>query len=240
MFVDRSRARVSAVAGAVIVAASMVSSCGGGSSNASGTDGAFCNKLRQLQTMPQSDDPTEAVKQLADLAKVAPNDEVRSAMAALAPLIDKIDAIDTTKEDAFAEIMALMFSPEVIKAGEVIDGYAKDVCGIDTSDTSSTVAPSGDSSGMGGNVMDDLDAGDIGDAISAELAAVSPDTDYSGTSMSYAGDSTLIEVDLGGGAGYDADSICRVVLDYVAENSSDDAIEVNIRHDGSVVASCTP
>lgn len=214
---------------------------GGGSAGAGGSDGAFCAKLRELEAMPESDDPAEALKQLAELAKVAPNDEVREAMAALQPIVEKITSLDTDNEDAFGELMALFFDPDVIKAGEVLDKYSVDVCGLEPSD-SSTEDSGDDTSGTGdgGDVFDDLEAGEIGDAVSDELATVSPDTVYSGSSMSANGDTTDIRIDLSGDRSYDADALCGFVLDFVAENSTDTAINVTIAHDGSDAATCAP
>lgn len=218
--------------------------CGGESSGNGGSDGAFCSKLREMEAMPESDDPAEALKQLAELAKVAPNDEVRRAMSALQPIVEKITSIDSGSEDAFGEIMALLFDPDVIKAGEVLDKYSVDVCGMEPSDSSSDSSNGdgngGSTDGGSGTVFDDIEAGDIGDAVTDELATTSPGTAYSGASMSANGDSTDIQVDLSGDRTYDADALCSFVLDYVAENSTDTAIEVAIVHDGATAATCTP
>lgn len=220
--------------------------CGGGSGGAGGSEKEFCDKLRELESMPETDDPAVAFRQLADLADKAPNNEIRSAMAALEPLIEKIGSIDPNSEDAFGEIFALMFDPDVIKAGEVLDSYSKDVCGIEPDDGfidtggDYDAEDGADGGSSSGTVFDDLEAGDIGDAVSDELSMSSPDTVYSGASMSSGADSTIIQLDLTGERGYDADQICGFVLDFVAENSTDTAIEVVINHDGSAVATCTP
>lgn len=245
-FASGSTRRIAVSAAAALLV--LLPACGGESSGNGGSDGAFCAKLREMEAMPESDDPAEALKQLAELAKVAPNDEVRRAMAALQPIIEKISSIDSESEDAFGEIMALLFDPDVIKAGEVLDKYSVDVCGLEPSDSSSdssSGSPSGDGTdgstdGGSGTVFDDLEAGDIGDAVSDELAMTSPDTVYSGASMAANGDSTDIQVDLSGDRSYDANALCAFVLDYVAENSTDSAIEVSIVHDGENVATCAP
>ena len=116
-------------------------SCGSSSSRSS--DEEFCAKLANFNSAsdlnPEASDP-EALKAMvplvADLAKTAPNDELKKAFETMGPVIEKVSAIDENDPDAFGNMMSLMFDPAVTSAGKVIEAYSTDVCKIPTSDSS--------------------------------------------------------------------------------------------------------
>lgn len=128
-------------------------SCGGGDdamgSNSSTrlSDEAFCAKIVSLDNQTSGDDTSpeamlEMLQVIQDMAKVAPTAELQEAFEAYAPLLEgmaKLDQNDAQNDpEAFSTMMGELFTPEVMKAVEILEAYSTDVCGIeDGSDSSS-------------------------------------------------------------------------------------------------------
>ena len=117
--------------------------CGSSSSRLS--DEEFCAKLIEIEASNAfnlDDNDPEMLKEMlivfADLAKTAPNDELKKALEIMGPLIEKMSEMDENDPDALGEMMSMMFDPEVAAAGETLDAYSTDVCKISpTTDSSS-------------------------------------------------------------------------------------------------------
>ena len=128
-------------------------SCGGGDDAMGGNsstrlnDKAFCAKIVSLDNQTSGDDTSpeamlEMLQVIQDMAKVAPTAELQEAFEAYAPLLEgmaKLDQNDAQNDpEAFSTMMGQLFTPEVMKAVEILEAYSTDVCGIeDGSDSSS-------------------------------------------------------------------------------------------------------
>ena len=128
-------------------------SCGGGDDAMGGNsstrlnDEAFCAKIVSLDNQTSGDDTSpeamlEMLQVIQDMAKVAPTAELQEALEAYAPLLEgmaKLDQNDAQNDpEAFSTMMGQLFTPEVMKAVEILEAYSTDVCGIeDGSDSSS-------------------------------------------------------------------------------------------------------
>ena len=128
-------------------------SCGGGDDVMGGnsstrlSDEAFCAKIVSLDNQTSGDDTSpeamlEMLQVIQDMAKVAPTAELQEAFEAYAPLLEgmaKLDQNDAQNDpEAFSTMMGQLFTPEVMKAVEILEAYSTDVCGIeDGSDSSS-------------------------------------------------------------------------------------------------------
>ena len=128
-------------------------SCGGGDDAMGGNsstrlnDEAFCAKIVSLDNQTSGDDTSpeamlEMLQVIQDMAKVAPTAELQEAFEAYAPLLEgmaKLDQNDAQNDpEAFSTMMGELFTPEVMKAVEILEAYSTDVCGIeDGSDSSS-------------------------------------------------------------------------------------------------------
>ncbi len=111
------------------------------------SDEEFCQLSEQMDEANDSldeDDP-EAIAAAADqmelLAETAPP-AIRADMLVLVEVFNEIAEVSVTdmgadtsgSEEAmesFSEVMTLMMSPEVIAAGESIEAYLTDVCGME-------------------------------------------------------------------------------------------------------------
>lgn len=110
----------------------------GGDSPASSSDEAFCQEIERLDELDIEEDIASAAEILGDLAKKAPNDEVRNALELIAPIFQRLSEVDEADVTAMQEIFALMSSPEVTAASDVLDRYGSDVCGFDQAGSSDT------------------------------------------------------------------------------------------------------
>lgn len=119
-------------------------SCGGDDGGFSGVDGGsggkslsdeeFCAEIEALDDVdPSVDDMADVVTMIEDLADKAPNDELRDAMLALVPVMSALADIDENDPDAMNEVMEIMMDPEVLAAGELIETYSTETCGIEPS-----------------------------------------------------------------------------------------------------------
>ena len=107
----------------------------GGNSSTRLSDEAFCAKIVSLDNQTSGDDMSpqgmlEMLTVLEDLAKVAPTAELQQAIETYTPLLEKMAKLDQNDPEAFSTMMGQLFSPELIKASEVLDAYITDVCGI--------------------------------------------------------------------------------------------------------------
>lgn len=107
----------------------------GGNSSTRLSDEAFCAKIVSLDNQTSGDDMSpqgmlEMLTVLEDLAKVAPTAELQQAIETFTPLLEKMGKLDQNDPEAFSTMMGQLFNPELIKAGEVLDAYTTDVCGI--------------------------------------------------------------------------------------------------------------
>jgi len=132
------------------VALSIVTiSCGGGDDAMGGDSGtrlsdeAFCAKITALNNENTSDSPDSAemiamLTVIQDMAKVAPTAELQEALEAYTPLLEKMSKLDQDDPEAFTALIGDFITPELVKAGEVLDAYTTDVCGIEDGSASSS------------------------------------------------------------------------------------------------------
>lgn len=72
----------------------------------------------------------DAIAAINELIDVAPNDELRDALKVLAPVMAEMEGIDENDPEAMSKVMEIIMDPKVTEAGEVIEKYSTDVCGI--------------------------------------------------------------------------------------------------------------
>ena len=115
----------------------------GGNSSTRLSDEAFCAKITALNNETSGDDTSpeamlEMLQVIQDMAKVAPTAELQEALEAYAPMFEGMSKLDQNDPAALSTAISKLFTPELMKAGEVLDAYTTDVCGIeDGSDSSS-------------------------------------------------------------------------------------------------------
>jgi hypothetical protein len=215
-------------------------SCGGDDGGGSGSalsDEQFCSEVSALDEMdPSADDLSGMVTIIEDLAAKAPNDELRDAMLVLAPVITEMGKVDENDEDAMTKLMEIMMDPEVIAAGELIEKYSSETCGIDESSDDTNGGSSDTTAGGSGNVFDDMEAGDISDYVQENGADLFPNGYVSSSSMSGADGYTEIVVDFAGSDTLDGVGLCDLVFEAISSKSTDSAVRIVIQNDTVDVA----
>lgn len=157
------------------------SSCVSGDEGAAGGGGGggddFCAQLEaasEEDTMMLGDDPAEAAaaaEELRELASSAPG-AVADALTTFADLMDELAELEGSDEgdmESFGRVMALMFDPEIIEAGQVMEKYAVSECGFDPEEASERFGSSTeDSSGPGDSGEFDFDPAEPDDGASTD------------------------------------------------------------------------
>ena len=124
-------------------------SCGGGDDAMGGnsstrlSDEAFCAKITALNNETSGDDTSpeamlEMLQVIQDMAKVAPTAELQEALEAYAPMFEGMSKLDQNDPAALSTAISKLFTPEVMKAGEILEAYSTDVCGIEDGGASSS------------------------------------------------------------------------------------------------------
>ena len=103
-------------------------SAGGGSAL---SEAEFCAQLEAMEDSDADITDSEALAQLAALARSAPNSEMRSALNKFAEIAQELEGFDEDDPAAIGAAFALIFDPEVIAATETIESYLSDTCGIE-------------------------------------------------------------------------------------------------------------
>ena len=258
------RSRLTVRIGVVLGAAALVlGACGGGDSNAL-SDEEFCAELEALEEADANGEGSdeldaEALAQLRDLADRAPNEDIEAALTTLGDIAEDMEGFDEDDPDAFGEVMALMFDPEVISAGETLDTYLTETCGFEDVDSGMGASdPFGEEGGGddgsdagaddgadaeqadGVSTFDALDSSVLNDGFARVLEDLDVESD--GRSVSVSGGSEVTVVfDAGGVADADPIDVCEGVSALVDDALSDvddpDPVTVEVAADGDVVAS---
>ena len=115
----------------------------GGNSSTRLSDEAFCAKITALNNETSGDDTSpeamlEMLQVIQDMAKVAPTAELQEALEAYAPMFEGMSKLDQNDPAALSTAISKLFTPEVMKAGEILVAYSTDVCGIEDGSASSS------------------------------------------------------------------------------------------------------
>lgn len=227
-------------------------SCGSDSNAGRDTDEEFCAKLVEFESSnalsPDAND-AEAMKAMlpiiADLAKTAPNDELKKAFETMGPVLQKISEIDENDPDALGTVMSMMFDPEVASAGETIDAYSTDVCKIPpTTDSSSfddsamTFPPSTDDRSMfdEGTILADMGYQDINNAVAPLKSTNFPNGYISSTGIEATEDgSSRATVDFADTDSVDAVAVCEAIDAVIAEKTTDTNVSISVSVNGKEI-----
>ena len=104
--------------------------CGSDSSSSGAqlTDKEFCAKVAAMDDLETFD--ATAIAAMNELIDAAPNDELRDALNVLVSVMTEMEGVDENDPEAMSKVMEIIMDPKVTEAGEVIEKYSTDVCGI--------------------------------------------------------------------------------------------------------------
>lgn len=213
--------------------------CGSSSSRLS--DEEFCAKLSDFQTASgvNSDASSpEALKAIlpliADLAKNAPNDELKKALETMGPIIEKMSSLDENDPDAFGEMMSLMFDPEIASAGKVIETYSTGVCKFPPTTDASSIDDS--SMTFPPSAMDDMSYEDVNAAVEPLKPTNYPNGYISSAGLEGTGDGgTLVTVDFADTDSVDAVAVCEAIDAMITEKTTDTNVSIKVSVNGQEV-----
>ena len=211
-------------------------SCGSSSSRLS--DEEFCAKLIEIEASNAfnlDDNDPEMLKEMlivfADLAKTAPNDELKKALEIMGPLIEKMSEMDENDPDALGEMMSMMFDPEVASAGETFDAYSTDVCKIPPTTDSSSFEES--SMTFPPSAMDDMSYEDVNAAVEPLKSTNYPNGYISSAGLEGAADGgTLVTVDFADTDSVDAVAVCEAIDAMITEKTTDTNVSIKVSVNG--------
>ncbi len=214
----------------------------GGDSGSSGTDAEFCDYLRTLEDLDSQAAPEEALAAIDEIIGLAPNSELRGALQDLRPILELMTTLDPNDEDAFSDMMTIMFDPKVIAAGEVLEKYGTDVCGFEEassdmtldSDFSFTTEP--DMSNPA-TPLEELESSDISDAAERALADLAPEAYVASSGWSSFGPTFSVDVDITGTDAVDGVPVCEAVVELLRRVDPVAEFSISITLDGTPIAS---
>jgi hypothetical protein len=115
--------------GLTVVTVMTLAACGGGSSDGGSSAGnsteGFCEVVR---TTELADEPT--VAEMRALADQAP-DSIRGDLDTLVNALEVLSGVDENDPEAFGKAFAIVFSPEFVEAGERLEAFGVDECGLE-------------------------------------------------------------------------------------------------------------
>jgi hypothetical protein len=219
----------------------VASSCGGGGSS-SNADGDFCEYLRNLDNIDADAAPDDALAAIDEIVDRAPDGEIKGALEDLRPMFEAMVNVDPNSEEGFTEMMSLMFDPKVIAAGEVLEKYSVEVCGIEDTSGDSSVDTGGDwttDADFGqesASALEALESSDISAAVERVLADVAPGASIASSGWSSMGSGFSVDVDVTGAEGIDGVPLCDAVGELLTDTDPNAVFSISITLDGTPIA----
>jgi hypothetical protein len=228
---------------ALFTVIAVASSCGGGSGDSSSNaDSDFCEYLRTLEDIDPEAAPDDALAAIDQIIERAPDGEIKGALQDLRPMFEAMVNIDPNSEEAFTEMMALMFDPKVIAAGEVLEKYSTEVCGFEDTSGDSPVDTGGDwttDADFGqapASALEDLESSDISDAVERVLADLAPGAYVASSGWSSMGAGFSVDVDVSGTDDVDGVPLCDAVGELLTDTEPGSEFTISITLDGTPIA----
>jgi hypothetical protein len=240
-----TRLRLLCVVGALTL---VMTACGDDDSSSGGGGGAtlsdeeFCEQLEALEESEAELDGPEAFALMGQLARRAPNAELREALSLFAGLAEQLEGLDEDDPEAIGIMFGIIFDPEFIAAAETLETYLSEVCGFDTGDSGEFGGDFGSGVDGDGSAWDDLDSGELREALVPAFERFAPDNRGTGIGIFPRGRGTVVDVSV-----YDTDldsaaaiGLCEALADAVDSRTSDPGVILEVSVDDEVVAGREP
>lgn len=243
----------SAVGGALTASLALTGvacSSGGGAGDLE----AFCEQARSLDELADDDDFEAGMAAFDELVDEAPSD-IKAEVEKFRTLLERMEGLEGADEDdpgAMAEAMGLIFDPELMEAGEKLEAYLEEECGIEPEEGFTPIDEADDTSeelddpsGTTDSTADD-DLGDdpLAGATIESLEAYVDDADPDGagsaamSSISLSGSGTTLSVVVGLAGSPEADDaleLCTLTGAW-AEGEGATTVDIEITIDGETAA----
>ena len=210
------------------------------------SDDEFCEMMADMEDEAGDLDDPEAFALFAQIARQAPNAELRDAMMTVAEAFEGLEGLDEDDPEAMLAVFALLGDADFMAAGETIDRYMSEVCGFDTGsdfdddffddDDGFSDDDNGDdvefSFGGGGSAMDDLSAGDIREALGSAFDDFAPDNRGSGVGIF----GNTVDATVYDATDVDGVGLCEALGEVVASLTDASDVRLEIFSDETLVA----
>ena len=228
------------------------------------SDDEFCEMMADMEGEAGDLDDPEAFALFGQIARQAPNAELRDAMVTIAEAFEELEGLDEDDPAAMLAVFALLGDAEFMEASETIERYMSEVCGIDTgSDFDDDFFGDDDFEGNGafdddgdgesgwggaGPAMDDLSAGDVSEALGSAFNDFAPDNRGSGVGIypNFGGPGTIVDATVYDAPDVDGVGLCEALAAAVSSLTDDPDVRLEIFSDETLVAerdiggSCVP
>lgn len=225
------------------VLALVLAACGdddgpSGSDGGAMSDQEFCALIEEMENQADDGDELESFAVFGQIARRAPNNEVRDALLKFAEIAEELDGLDEDDPEAMGVMFGLMLDPEVQAASESIENYVSDVCGFDLGMDDADIEwdfDDDDSGSFGGqgSAMDDLHAGDLREAMASALDQYAPGAGGSGAGIYPSDGATVVEYTVEGADDVDSVALCEALADLVDGMTDDPNVIIKIDGSGS-------
>ena len=219
--------------GFVLCSPVILVACGSDSSSSGArlTDEQFCAKVADMDDLETFD--SSAIAMMNELIDSAPNDELRDALKVLVPVMTEMEGVDENDPEAMSKVFEIIMDPKVTEAGEVIEKYSTEVCGI-TDET--TVGAGSITMGTTGNVFDDVDLDEIQNYVLSEASQYFVGGQIGSNGMEGNDWYTTYTMDFVDAVELGAVAICETIAQGLSMATTDPSVVIIVQNNGINVA----
>lgn len=245
--------RVRSIPVLFVVFALVLAACGdddgtGSAGGAAMSDDEFCALIDETEGWDDDDDELASFAVLGELARRAPNAQLRDAFLKFAEVGEELDGLDEDDPEALGLVFELMLDPEMAAATATIEGYMADVCGIDpevdgTEFEFDDATDEGGSDGgaMGsGSAFNDIHAGELHEAMASAVDQHAPGAEAAGAGIYPRDDATVVEFTIGPADEVDRVALCEALVDLVEARTSDPDVSIQVKGSLGTIAERLP
>ena len=219
--------------GFVLCSPVILIACGSDSSSSGAqlTDEQFCAKVADMDDLENFD--ATAIAAMNELIDSAPNDEMRDALKVLVPVLTEMESVDENDPEAMSKVMEIIMDPKVTEAGEVIEKYSTEVCGITDE---STVGTGSITMGSTGNIFDDVDLDEIQNYVLSEASQYFVGGEIGSNGMEASDGYTTYTMDFVYAVELGAVAICETIAEGLSMATTDPSVVIIVQDNGTDVA----
>jgi len=174
-----------------------------------------------------------AIAIMNELIEVAPNDELRDALKVLVPVMTEMEDVDENDPEAMSKVFEIIMDPKVIAAGEVIEKYSTEVCGIADE---TTVGTGSITMGTTDNIFDDVDLDEIQNYVLSEASQYFVGGQIGSNGMEGNDGYTIYTMDFVDAVELGAVAICETIAEGLSMATTDPSVVIIVQNNGTDVA----
>jgi hypothetical protein len=135
-----------------------------------------------------------------------------------------------------SKVMEIIMDPKVTEAGEVIEKYSTEVCGLTVTDET-TVETGSVTMGVTGDIFDDVESGDISDYVNTNASEYFLGGGINSTAIEGNDGYSIVTMNFVDAVELDAVAICETIAEGLSLMTTDPSVVIMVRDNGTDVAS---